>query len=229
MNQPLAYRNSRAHTVTDLDRFASQLRRAIPVLDLINPAGGPRFRARQAQVQAGGLTVSTEVHTPLHGSFGEDPHRAAIFFPLLGEAVFRADGVSLRARQGESVLFMPGCAYSARTTLLGGVVFCVDPVRLATLAAELAGDPSSSERYLSAFSHPQQWLFTEPLQRHLLRLMHQAIQLVDTVPDHQPRLPDYLRLDDLLFRIVTLLVHPQLMREDRPLGPLQRGEGAGES
>jgi hypothetical protein len=225
----LAYRSSQARAETDLDRFAAMLSRAIPVLDVMSPAGGPRFHSRMAQVQAGDLTLSTEAHTPLYGSFGEDPGRATIFFPLLGEAVLRIEGESLRARQGESVVFMPGRAYTAESTLCGGVVFSVDPLRLADLAAELAGDPSSSDRFLPAFGHPQEWQQTDPLQRQLLHLMQRAIRLIDTVPGNEQRLPDYLRLDDLLFRIVTVLVHPELLGLGVPFAS-PRGTGrAGES
>jgi hypothetical protein len=225
----LAYRSSQARTETDLDRFAAMLSQAIPLLDVMSPAAGPRFHSRMAQVQAGDLTLSTEAHTPLYGSFGEDPGRATIFFPLLGEAVLRIEGERLCARQGESVVFMPGRAYQAETTLCGGVVFSVDPQRLANLAAELAGDPSSSDRFLPAFANPQQWQMMDPLQRQLLHLMRRAIRLIDTVPGNEQRLPDYLRLDDLLFRIVTVLVHPELLGLGVPFAS-RRGTGrAGES
>ncbi len=225
----LAYRSSQAHAETNLDRFVALVSQAVPLLDVMSPAGGPRFHCRMAQVQAGDLTISTEAHTPLYASFGEDPGRATIFFPLLGEAVLRIEGESLRARQGESVVFMPGRAYTVETTVCGGVVFSVDPKRLANLAAELAGDPSSSDRFLSAFGNPQQWHHTDPLQRQLLHLMRQAIRLIDTVPGNEHRLPDYLRLDDLLFRIVTLLVHPELLGSVQSFGPPRASGRPGES
>lgn len=229
MTYALAYRNSLAQTETDLDRFVSLVSQAIPLLDVMPQAGAPPFHARLAQVRAGDLVISTEAFTPLQASFGEDPCRASIFFPHMGESVLRMEGESLRARQGESVVYVPGCGYTCQTTTLAGVVFSVDPQRLATLAAELAGDPSRCDRYLPAFRDPHQWRFTEPLQRHLLRLMDRSIRLIDTVPGDQSRLPAYLRLDDLLFRIVTLLVHPQLLREDRLFPPPRQGGPAGES
>jgi hypothetical protein len=225
----LAYRNAHAQVETDLDRFAAMLSQAIPLLDVMSPAGGPRFHSRMVQVQTGDLTLSTEVHTPLYGSFGEDPGRASIFFPLLGEVELRIEGESLRARQGESVVFMPGRAYTAETTDCGGVVFSVDPQRLANLAAELAGDPSSSDRFLPAFGNPQQWQLTDPLQRQLLHLMRRAIGLIDTVPGNEQQLPGYLRLDDLLFRIVTVLVHPELLGLGVPFTPPRETGRAGES
>jgi len=225
----LAYRSAQARTETDLDRFAAKLSQAIPLIELISPAGGPRFHSRMAQVQSGDLLLSTEVHTPLYGSFGEAPGRASIFFPLLGENVLRIEGETLRARQGESVVFMPGRAYTAETTVCGGVVFSVDPQRLANLAAELAGDPSSSDRFLPAFGNPQQWQQTDPLQRQLLDQMRRALSLIDTVPGNERKLPDYIRLDDLLFRIVTLLIHPELLGRGVPVVPPREPGCAGES
>lgn len=225
----LAYRSAQARVETDLDRFAAMLSQAIPLLDVMSPAGAPPFHSRMAQVQTGDLTLSTEVHTPLYGSFGGDPGRATIFFPLLGEVVLRFEGESLRARQGESVVFMPGRAYTAETTVCGGVVFSVDPQRLANLAAELAGDPSSSDRFLPAFANPQTWQQRDPLQRELLHLMHRAIRLIDTVPGNEQQLPGYLRLDDLLFRIVTVLVHPELLGFGVPFAPSRATGRDGES
>jgi hypothetical protein len=225
----LAYRSAQAWAETDLDRFAARLSRVIPLLDVMSPAGGPRFHARISQVQSGDLTLSTEVHTPIYGSFGEDPGRATIFFPLHGETALRMEGKNLHARQGETVVFMPGQAYTAETTLCSGVVFSVDPQRLANLAAELAGDPSRSDRFLPAFANPQQWHQTDPQRRHLLHLMRRAFSLIDTVPGNERRLPDYLRLDDLLFRIVTVLVHPELLSLVGPLAPPLRPGRAGES
>jgi hypothetical protein len=124
---------------------------------------------------------------------------------------------------------MPGRAYTAVTTVCAGVVFSVDPQRLANLAAELAGDPSSSDRFLPAFGNPQQWQLTDPLQRQLLHLMRRALRLIDTVPGNEQQLPGYLRLDDLLFRIVTVLVHPELLGLGVPFASSRETGRAGES
>lgn len=217
LHAPLAFHQEQAQIERDSQRFAEVLTSSIPLCDFQPKAQQPHFLSRTAAVQSGSLTILTGVHTAVYGATNTDQGLTTFYLPLHGEARFGAEGRWYHSRAGETAVLMSGQAYRGDTGSYGGVMFSLPPQQLARAAAALLGDPASEERLRPAFDHCHEFDLSDRRQRHLLALIRRSLGLIDVVPGRPAILPASLPLDDLLSRLVAMLVHPWLL-EVAPAG-----------
>lgn len=212
---PLAFGNRRARVEHDPDQLAEQVRRAVPLRDLspCRSAGG--FLHRSAHVQASGLGITAAAHSPLHGA-NHAHHRAVFTLPTLGEKRFHIGGRSYRARAGHGALFLPGEAYTLKTTTCSGVMFTLCPHELARVATAMAGPHAGPFR---PCDRPLEFLESHPQQGKLLSLMRRSLQLIDLATPQGPVVPSQLDLEDKLQRLMALLIYPELTSHATPPRP----------
>lgn len=219
---PLVFHQEQAQLERDSQRCAEVLSRGVPLCDFHSKTGPSAFLSRTAAVQSGALTIVNGIHTPICGASSNDQGLATFYLPFHGEARFGVEGRWWCSRAGETAVLMSGQAHRGDTDFYGGVVFSLPPQRLARAAAALLGDPASEERLRPAFDHPHEFNVTDRRQRNLLALMRRSLALIDLVPGRPAILPATLPLDDLLSRLVVLLVHPWLL-EVAPRQALEPG------
>jgi hypothetical protein len=192
----------------DYARIFSQVDRSF---DIQSTSKTSKFLARSAFVQAGTTGIFTAVHTSLIYTSSRDEPFATFLLPFLGQATFTLERRRYRFIAGETALFMPGQARHCETQLAGGTLIKLSRERLAAQAEAMTGKAKTSEHFLASFERP--WEFSEavPMQKHLLSVIRRTIGLIDLAPIKNKSLPDHLGIDDLFYRCVSLLAHPELL------------------
>lgn len=207
----MPFHSGRTSFFEKLEDYAESFNKVDRSFDLHSNKPASKFLARSAHIKMGTLTIFTAAHTSLTYTSSRDEPFATFVLPFLGKATFLIDRRSYRFIAGESAVFMPGQARHCETEIAGGTLFKLSRERLAAKAAELSGDPSASETYINSFERPWEFSETVPIQKHLLSVIRRTIGLIDLMPDQNATLPDYLGIDDLLYRCVVLLTHPELL------------------
>lgn len=210
---PLPFQRGVGALDRDPASLTSRLRRSLPVQELDAADASLPFLHRSASLRAGSLVLHSAAHSALHAV---NRHQAAAVFtmPLAGEKRFHLSGRTWVCRAGESSLYLPGEGYSVDTSVASGVILSVAPERLAAAAAALAGQV---DRACAPVEHPVLLREDDPRQGHLLAMLRRALGLIDHADlEAGAQLPLSLGLDDLIQRLLALLLHPELL-DPRPL------------
>lgn len=218
---PLPFRRGVAVIDRDPATMARRLRSSLAVLDL-DPAEPTRpFLHRTTSLKLGAMGLHAAAHSALHAVKGQQA-AAVVTLPLAGEKRFQLAGRTWVCRAGEGCLYLPGEAYSVDTSAASGVILTVRPERLAAAAAALAGRP---EAVFSSIQRPVLLREDDPRQGHLLGLLRRALGLIDRVrPEPGGQLPATLGLEDLIERLLALLLHPSLAELEERSGALDPAE-----
>jgi AraC-like DNA-binding protein len=204
---PLAFLDGVTPLGRDLQGLAAALGRAVPISHLAALHPQRPFLQRSVAVRSGDLVVSAVAHS---GIYGENlvQEKAVFSMPFFGEKRFRVGGQTFLTRAGQDSIFLPVEPFSVETTAFSGVAFCVNPWRLARVADTMAGperEPVALVRQPLLFSD------ADPVQGHLLGVLRKTLALIDLVTLDDGVVPAMVRLDDLILRLLALLVYPKLL------------------
>jgi hypothetical protein len=207
----LPFHSERATVANKLEDYARNFNQTDRSFDIQSTNPTSKFLARSAFVQAGTTSIFTAVHTSLTYNCSRDEPFATFLLPFLGQATFTVERRRYRFIAGETALFMPGQARHCETQLAGGIMFKLSRERLAAKAAAMTGHETDREQFLSSFERP--WEFSEavPMQQHLFSVIRKTIGLINLAPIRKKSLPDHLGIEDLLYRCIIFLTHPELL------------------
>ena len=210
--QKLLFHNLVARVDRDPQALAQRLALHYPLLDF-----GPRqgyeqtFLHRTSTCQTGDLTLSCGYTTPIRGTIGAQEGIGSVNLLLSGSVCYEAEGQEIGVNANRPFFFSPGQEY--RYTIsdhFNGVVFHIDLQRLRQTAAAMAGLGISERRFSGDLE------LVRALQPHsrrseqLLQVLRQTFRLLDHPELERAGGLDHLRVDDLIYRNLALLLFPRL-------------------
>ena len=157
---------------------------------------------------------------------GETTHAVNLVLAVDHPGYWTVDGEERRVL--EQPFLLPHCGYTYRAEEVQGLLLSLDPQEVVRVAAAMAGDTSDAlRRHLEAkLQRPQPINLEQGRSRHHLQVLHQALWLVDQAARSVQGITPQLALDDLISRMVVLLLCPELDERPEPTA-LQPLLGAG--
>lgn len=211
---PLAFGARISTFTTDAVAAAEQSQRALPCLRAFEPTpSDEKFAIRAADIRVGGLTM---VANSASGTITKaDGVSGSVFmFALNGDCAIRdsAGAYTLRA-DGSAILLKndgPRETISSNRSLF---IARLDAQRLNETIATMFGDGNARAR-TSRTRLDENFATRSLALRHgsfdFSSLFRRSFDLIDSVCD-DPRLPEALRLDDMIYRNIAFLLEPDLL------------------
>jgi AraC-like DNA-binding protein len=223
---PLVFHESSARIDRDPQILASRLAQHYSLLDF-----GPRrgwectFLHRSSSAAAGNLILTCGYTSPIQGIIGEREGTGSINICLAGRTTYQAEGRTLEITPTNPLFFAPGQSYHYTVDHFNGLAFDLDLQRLRRTAASMAGFGVSERRF-----HPDlQMVRTISIQNErnakLLKTLRKTIALVDETSLEASGYMALLQIDDVIYRILSLMLFPrlsQLLEERGVDGPSSR-------
>lgn len=205
----LAFGNSVARDSRDLEAFAAAQRAVMPAIRRYAPCGRRRaFRHRSATVRLGDLTLVASASTPVAVEVG-DSADTTLLLPLHGWSTSVIDGREHRWAAGESAMFVPGTARHGRSGVRSLLGISFDPGRLTATARAMLGHRGRSRLDLDLRT-------PRPISLHIARspaaaMLRQILPVIDMAGQDEAALR-LLGLDDLLYRLIAVLLAPDSLQ-----------------
>lgn len=211
MSLPLLFRNHHSEEDRDPQALAERLAQSHPVLDLAPRRGhGTAFLHRTHTIRAGSLLLTSGYSSPIAGAMGDDPGKAYVNLCLAGSIRYQTQGLRQVIHPQQPLWFSPGSSYRYSTDHLSALVMRLDLARLRSTACAIAGIGVSPQRFTSDLERPRVLGDEQPRSQRLIRVFRQTLTLLDNAErDLQGHL-DALQVDDLIYRVFALLLHPRL-------------------
>lgn len=224
-DQRLVFHDHLAVVDRDPQALANRLAQHYALLDF-----GPRqgyenqFLHRSSSSPCGDLVLSCGYTTPIRGTIGEREGVGSINLIFSGAVRYGNDRQELLIHAQRPLFFSPGEQYTYSIDhLFSGVVFHIDLERLKRTAAAIAGLGISERRFAPTLNVTRTVQGNTPRNRHLLALLTKTFSLLDHPELEASGDLQHLRIDDLIYRTLALLLCPQLetfAQQD----PLRRGQ-----
>lgn len=211
---PLLFRRHGLVEDRDPQALAERLARHYVVSDFAPRQGFERqFVHRAATVPVGCLLLTGGYTTPVQGTIGECQGVAAINLCYAGAASYQIDGLQLQIGAQRPLYFAPEREYRYISDHYNGAVFHVELARLRETAAAIAGLGVSARRFGCDLDAPRAVAADEKRSASYLRMLRRSLLLLD-----EPLLEGsgelrFLEIDDLIYRILALLLCPSLQRQ----------------
>jgi AraC-like DNA-binding protein len=208
----LPFNNHLAHVDRNPQALADRLALHYEVLDF-GPCRGHEstFMHRTSTCQAGELTLSGGYTTPIQGTIGRREGIGSVNLILSGEINYECTGKKLPVNCKRPLFFSPGNEY--RYTIkdhFNGVVFDIDLERLKRTAAAIAGIGISERRFTSQLDFDRAIQPSDQRSQQLINVLRQSFRLLDNDELRKTGDLDALNIDDLIYRILALLLCPNL-------------------
>jgi AraC-like DNA-binding protein len=208
----LPFNNHLVHTDRDPQALANRLALHYEVLDF-GPCRGHEssFMHRTSTCQAGELTLSGGYTTPVQGTIGSREGIGSVNLILSGEIHYECGGQIFPVNAKRPLFFSPGNEY--KYTIkdhFNGVVFDVDLERLKRTAAAIAGIGISERRFTSQLDFDRVIQPSDNRSEQLLNVLRQSFRLFDQNELAKTGDLDVLNIDDLIYRVLALLLCPNL-------------------
>ncbi len=141
---------------------------------------------------------------------GETTHAVNLVLAVDHPGYWTVDGAEHRVL--EQPFLLPHCSYIYRAEEVQGLLLSLDPKEVVRVAAAMAGDSNDTLRgHLEArLQCPHAINLEQGRSRHHLQVLQQALWLVDQAARSDQGIPPQLALDDLITRMVVLLLCPEL-------------------
>ena len=210
----------------DLQASEDLLRQVIPLRQLASRGDGEPWWHAAINVSLGQLLLTAGVARPAQGVLEAQRHLTLCVL-YDGAIEVQQNGRQLRGGAGQ-LLLLSGerCRWVAGT--VGAIGLRLDPLLLQAAAQAMAGLSQPPERWRPLLEHSQLWSPEDggqlaPLQAALRQLFVVAARLL---PEHGTLL-ECLHLDDQIYRLVALLLLPELWLE-RPIDRLLHRQAEGQ-
>jgi AraC-like DNA-binding protein len=208
----LPFNNHLAHIDRDPQALANRLALHYEILDF-GPCRGHEssFMHRTSTCQAGELTLSGGYTTPIQGTIGGREGIGSVNLILSGGVNYECEGQSLVINPQRPFFFSPGNEY--KYTIkdhFNGVVFDIDLERLKRTAAAIAGIGISERRFSTQLYFARVIQPSDKRSQQLINVLRQSFRLLDHNELKITRDLDALNIDDLIYRILALLLCPNL-------------------
>jgi len=208
-----------ARICNDPVHFAESLQTLLPVrsCEALN-------QDQQFQVMSGGMLFGdvTVISNWGSGIFGrvEGMDDAQLIVPYQGVGQFDVGGWRLDNRAGATLLYLPGGDWRVSSDVLAGVVLRLPRKAIAKVRHVMAG-PAAPGEPTGLLESPKLLQYQQSQQAALFLSLYRALALLNAATLASGSLPQNLRLDDLLLRLVGLLLGP--LPSETPARPCGRG------
>lgn len=178
---------------------------------------GRPFRNDSAVLQLGEVVVIATQGSAITLTTEQHPF-AQLLIPYRGWGLWRVEHSRFENPFGESVLYLPPAPWRLENTITSGVALNFNSTTLLHTALTMAGPEGLPAKRMGVFGEPRALLMRDPLS---VPLIHRLYALLGHL-DELTRLPgsdlELLRLDDVLMRLVVLLLLPELRQADGQAG-----------
>ena len=210
--QPLLIGQQLVHLDRDPQALADRLAQHYDVLDFgVKPGFEADFVHRTATAMIGQLMVSFGITTPVMGTIGGKDSCASVNLLFSGSVTYGGDHREFLVNGKRPFFFAPSQGYSYLVDdYYNGLVCNIDLNRLRQVAAAMAGLGVSERRFAGDFETMRAIQPATPSVAELIAMLVQSFRLVDQQELHSLGYLRHLRVDDLIYRNLALLLSPRL-------------------
>ncbi|MFO8237676.1 MAG: AraC family transcriptional regulator [Prochlorococcaceae cyanobacterium] len=158
----------------------------------------------------GDLLISGGYTRPIFGTMGERPGIGSINVIFGGSIDYETGGLKMALNPSLPLFFSPGQEYRYIANHYNGVIFHIDLERLAHTAAAIAGLGVSERRFAHDLSFARVVRSMDPRRQRLLEILRGSIRFLDHPEQETDGTLQVLQIDDLIYRILALLLCPNL-------------------
>jgi len=210
----------------DLQASEELLRQVIPLRQLASREDGEDWWHTAINVSLGNMVLTAGVARPARGMLESQQHLTLCVL-YDGAIAVRQNGRQLSGGAGQ-LLLLSGERCRCVTETMGAIAVRLDPLLLQAAAQAMAGRSLPPDRWRPLLERSQCWSPDDggqlaPLQGALRQLFVVAARLL---PEHATLL-ECLHLDDQIYRLVALLLLPELWLE-RPIDRLRSRQSEGQ-
>jgi len=209
------------HVCNDPVQFAERLQTLLPVRTCDALQRDQPFQVLSGGLQIGAITVISNWGSGICGRV-EGVDEAQLSIPYMGVGHFEIGGRRLDNRAGSTVLYLPGGDWQVSSDVLAGVVLRLPRNAIAKVRQGMAG-PAAPREPPGLLESPMLLQYDQSEQAALFLSLYRALALLHAATVAGGTLAENLRLDDLLLRLVALLLGP-LPNEPSPPRPCGRNE-----
>ena len=207
------------HICKDPVQFAERLQALLPVRSCDALHRNRPFQVRSAGLQIGALTVISNWGSGVCGLV-EGVVDAQLIVPYQGIGHFDLGGWRLENRSGSTLLYLPGGDWQVSSNVLAGVVLRLPRNAIAKVRQVMAG-PAAPRELPGLLESPKLVHYHQSQQAALFPSLYRALALLNATVVASGTMPASLRLDDLLLRLVGLLLGP--LPNEPPMRPCAGG------
>lgn len=202
----LAFGNATAEVSDDLDAFTAAQRAAMPAIRRYEPLHPAQpFLHRSAAVRIGDVKLVASASTPLSVT-ADDSTETTLLVPFHGWGTSVVAGREYRWQAGSSAMFLPGSARTGASGIRSVLAISFDPRRLEATARTMLGPRDHGPVDLGL--RTARLVPIGAPRSPALSLLKHALPLIDVAGGDPVKLR-MLGLDDLLLRIVALMLAPE--------------------
>jgi AraC-like DNA-binding protein len=207
------------HVCNDPVQFAERLQALLPVRSCDALNRDQPFQVMSGGMRFGAVTVISNWGSGILGRV-EGMDDAQLIVPYQGVGHFDLGGWRLENRSGATVLYLPGGDWRVSSDVLAGVVLRLPRNAIAKVRQVMAG-PAAPGELSVLLESPKLVQYHQSQQAALFPSLYRALALLNSTVVASGSLPASLRLDDLLLRLVGLLLGP--LPNEPPLRPCAGG------
>ena len=208
---PLLFHDQHTQHDRDPQALAERLAQNHPVLDFAPRHGHEAgFVHRTNTIRAGSLLLTSGYSSPIQGAMGEEKGTAYVNLCLAGSIRYETQGLIQVIDPSRPLWFSPGCDYRFATDPLNALVMRLDLERLRTTAAAIAGLGVSKKRFASDLELARVVGCDNRRNERLIKVFRRTLLLLDNTDLDTYGYMDVFQVDDLIYRVFALLLHPRL-------------------
>jgi AraC-like DNA-binding protein len=213
-----------------VDTFASIIGQFLPLHVLAWDLGpeSEAFYNQSGVVRLGDLTLLSTWGSSIDGLVEQKSQAQWILPYLAGTNSFKIETKTYIFR--DSSLYVPDnqLRMHLHCTLCSGVILSFNPVALVPVAAAIAGPAFDSIGFMAVLEQPRiLGRRSDQRRQHLHDLLMQTLELIDNAMQALGDVNQMMRLDDLIKRLMVMLLVPDLFQIGEPPSPTLASSGSG--
>ena len=207
---------------SQVETFASIIGQFLPMHVLAWDLGpeSEAFYNQSGIVQLGDLTILSTWGSSIDGLVEQKSQAQWILPYPAGTNNFKIEAKTYIIR--DSSLYIPARQQrlQLRCTLCSGVIFSFNPDALVPVAAAIAGPAFDSSSFMAVLAQPSiLGRRSDERRQHLHDLLMQTLALIDSAMQALGDVNQMMRLDDLIKRLMVMLLVPDLFQIEEPPSP----------
>jgi AraC-like DNA-binding protein len=171
------------------------------------------FQNDTAMLQLGEVIVLATQGSAITLSTDNHPF-AQLMLPYRGWGMWRVERNRFENPVGDSVLFLPPAPLHLENNITSGVALNLDPAALLRTALTIAGPDGVPAERMTVFQQPCLLRLKDPLSAHLINGLYALLLSLHQLTSLPGSDLSRLRLDDVILRMVVLLLLPELQQVD---------------
>jgi AraC-like DNA-binding protein len=204
----LAFGNAAAVVSHDLDTFTEAQRSVMPAVKRYEPLSDrTTFRYRSATVGIGDIRLVASASTPVAVDAGDSPE-TTLLVPFHGWSTSIIDGRIHRWQTGACAMFLPGTGRTGTCSMRSVLAITVNPRRLESTARAMLG--SKGQGRLELDLQKARMIPLHASRSPALAFLKHVLPLID-LGGHNEASLRMLGIDDMLYRIVAVMLAPQTL------------------